>query len=192
MIPPANFASLYDFAAIETAVQNYFAGAGGFSAPPSNDPADLATWLPPAGNIVILTAYQIQVFQKWTPRVGTFLSGINPISRVGHGIVDGNGAIRNNLWTANLLLEIITKQDYTYHTQTRNTVMALGEMIAPMVSDPTQAIGANPFLSQFQISYCAPQNVDTNIVRGDGFFGSQLNYQLTFCLAPQAIAAVTS
>jgi len=188
---PASYASLYDFSLIEKAVQAYFLDTGLFSAPPDeNDPAR-ESWAPVAGKPAVFTAYDAAVFQKAIPRVACYLSSISPATATPRGVVDSLGAIRNNLWKANLALEIITAPNYTQHTALRSLVTALGEMLVPQLSDPTNDIGANKFSTTYFLAYCVAQNHTTQINAHEGFYGSQLNYQLTFGVPAGAITAVT-
>ena len=179
------YKSLYDFSEIEAAIQSFFVAQGIFVAPPTD--ASREAWIPGADNVAFLTAFQAALFQVARPRVACFLTGINPLQKM---IVDNNGAIRNAIWKGNLLLEVITDPDYTLHTDLRAMTQALGEMIAPQVSDPTQRIGANQYLQNHQINYVMAQNMDTAIHFQEGFYGSQLNYQITFSVPLGAFQAV--
>jgi len=184
MISLPNYASIYDFSKIEQAVQSYFISTGLYAAPDMTQPE---TWAPAASIVPAFTAFESEMFQKHRPRVAFFLNSITPLNK---WVADANGALRNNQWRGNLLVEVITAPDYTTHTALRCQVAALFEMIAPMVADPTQLIGANQYLTQHIISYCTAQNADTSIHVEQGFFGSQLNYQLTFGVPEAAILAV--
>ena len=190
MISPASYAGLYDFSLVEKAIQSYFVGTGLFTLPPDENDDTKENWIPDATKPAMLTAYDAAVFQKAIPRVACYLSGITPATSVPHGIVDGNGAIRNNMWRANLMLEIITEPNYTAHVALRSLVTALGEMIVPMLANPAQAIGANQYSTLYQLAYCVASNHSTMINAADGFYGSQLTYQLTFGIHEQSIAAV--
>ncbi len=188
---PASFASLYDFSLIEKAVQDYFLDTGLFSPPPDENDAARESWSPEAGKPAVFTAYDAAVFQKAIPRVACYLSSISPATATPRGVVDNMGAIRNNLWKANLALEIITPPNYTQHTALRALVTALGEMLVPQLSDPSIQIGANKFSTTYYLAYCVAQNHTTQINAHEGFYGSQLNYQLTFGVPAGAITAVT-
>ena len=186
----AAYKSLYDFSEIETAIQSFFVAAGGMVAPPDEDDDSRETWAPNEGEVAFFTAFQATVFQAAKPRVACFLTGINNATQPGHMVIDNNGALRNVLWTGNLKFEVITEENYTTHTDLRAKVQALAEMIAPQVANPAAQIGANQYLSLHQINYVTPQNIDTSINTGDGFYGSQLNYQITFSVPSGAVAAV--
>jgi hypothetical protein len=183
------YKSLYDFSAIETAIQTFFVKAGGMVAPPNEDAPNRETWTP-EGSVAFFTAFQAAIFQKARPRVGCFITGITNATAPGHFLIDNNGALRNNLWRGQLTLEVITAPRYALHTDLRATVQALAEMIAPQVSDPAALIGANQYLTLHHINYVLPQNLDTQISIEDGFYGSQLNYQITFSVPAGALAAV--
>lgn len=189
------YKDLYDFSLIERAVQSYFVSQSVFVQPPDEDDPNRETWIPDAGDVAFFTAFEEKIFQMPTPRVVCAFNNIVQAARQPHGITDNNGAIRNNLWSGNLRFSITTQPSYSYHTQLRAMMVALGEMIAPMVSDPTKLIGANQYLSNLQIAYVQPQSIDTSIVKGESggvaFYHSGLSYQLTFGIYEQAILAVT-
>jgi hypothetical protein len=138
-------------------------------------------------NVAFFTAFEAAIFQKSRPRVACFLSGINPVN---HFATDNNGALRNNLWRGTLTLEVITAPSYTAHTDLRAAVQCLAEMIAPQVPAGTASIGANQYLTSQHINHLQAQNLDTSINSGEGFFGSQLNYQITFSIPAGAFSAV--
>lgn len=185
------YASLYDFSQIETGIQRHFVAAGGMVAPPDENDDTRETWTPETGQVAFLTAYQAAIFQQARPRVGCFLSNIINATTPGHFVEDNNGALRNVLWRAQLTLGIVTQPNYTYHASLRAQVIALAEMIAPMVRDTTQAIGVNQYLTTYQINHVTPGGLDTTISIGDGYYGSTLTYQLTFSVPAPALAAVS-
>jgi hypothetical protein len=181
------YKALYDFSEIEAAIQSFFVAQGVFVAPPGETAQNRESWIPDAGSIAFLISFQAMVFQAARPRVACVLNGINPLQKM---IVDNNGAIRNAIWKGNLILEVITDPNYALHTDLRATVQALGEMIAPQVSDPTLKIGANQYLANHQINYIMAQNMDSSIHAEEGFYGSQLNFQITFSVPLGAFQAV--
>lgn len=184
------YKSLYDFSEIETALQSYFVASGGMVAPPAENDASREDWTAGDGNVAFFTAFQAAIFQKSRPRVACLLNGIQNATNPGHMIEDNNGALRNTLWRGQLTFDLITGPSYTAHVDLRAKVMALAEMIAPMVRDTTKLIGANQYLTNHLINYVAPQGLDTSIAIGQGYYGSQLTYQLTFSVPPPALAAV--
>lgn len=184
------YSNLYDFAAIESAVQDYFIADGGlFVEPPDETDANRETWAPADGEVPFMTAFQASLFQKFTPRVACFLTGINRVQPVRY-VADNNGAMRANQYQAGLTFETITAPSYADHTALRNRVMALVDMLVPPASDVAAAIGVNQYLTGFQLVQSAPQNLDTSIQTGDGFYGSQLSCQIIFSIPPEVIAAV--
>jgi len=183
------YSSLYDFTQLELAIQSFFV-AQGFVQPPGETDATRSTWTPGTGDVAFFTGFEASLFQKARPRVACFLNGINPATTPPRWVADNNGALRNNLFRGNLVLEIITAANYTYHTALRAQVMALAEMIAPPVADHTLRLGANQYLTAQQINYVTPQNLDSSVAQEQGFYGSQLNYQLTFSIPKPAILGV--
>ena len=193
MISPVNYAALYDFTAIEVAVQAYFVSTGLFAAPPGEDDPARKDWLPGTGAIACFTAREENIFQKHTPRVTILLNNLQPMAIPFKAVADGNGALRNHAWRGTLSIGLVTQPKYGIHLTTRNTVHALGEMIAPMVSDPTILLGANQFLSSGNhcIYKCENQNIDLSISEGEAAFGSVLNYQITFGVVAGKFEAIT-
>ena len=191
MIDPIQFKSLYDFSEVEKSVQAYFVSGNQFVVPPNEDDPTRETWGAPTGLVPFFTAYEALIFQKSTPRVACQLSGVNALPSIGHGIVDNNGAIRNNLWRGNLMFEVVTGESYKLQCDLRSSVIALAEMIAPMVSDPSVALGANKFSGLFQIAKCVSVGFDTHINMEDGFYVSQIPYQIIFGVPESAILGIT-
>lgn len=185
------YSHIYDFSLIEKALQSYFIAAGGMVAPPDEGDETREEWIPDAGKVAMFTAFEAAIFQKARPRVACFLNGISNHSTPPKAIADHNGALRNVLWRANLTLEIITAPSYTAHVALRSQVAALAEMIAPMVASPSTAIGVNQYLQYHRVNLVVPQGLDTSISLGEGFYGSQLNYQLTFSVPPSVVMTIT-
>lgn len=191
MISPEKFASLYAFDNLEKAVQSYFVSTGIFAQPPDEDDPARADWVPGTGAIACVTVREAAIFQKHTPRVTIMLNSLKPSSVPMKQIADGNGALRNYLWTGTLTLGVLTEANYGRHLELRQTVHALGEMIAPPVADQTLLLGANQFLTNQIIALCVNQQMDFTIEALDSFFGSRLDYQLTFGIPVEKILAVT-
>ena len=186
-----SYSHIYDFSLIEKALQSYFIAAAGMVAPPDEGDDTREEWVPDAGKVAVFTAFQAAIFQKARPRVACFLNNIGNAATPPKAIADHNGALRNVLWRGNLTLEIITEPDYAAHTALRSQVAALGEMIAPMVANPATAIGVNQYLQYHRVNLSVPQGMDTSISIGEGFYGSQFNYQLTFSVPPSVVTAIT-
>lgn len=191
MISPQNYAALYDFSTIERAVQSYFCSFDSFVKPPDNSEDTRESWQAGTGNVAFFTPYELALFQKNRPRVIAQLSAINALTQPGHGIEDGNGALRNNIWKATLRLEITTENKYELHNALRSMVYALGEMIAPYVRDSSIKLGVNQYSDTFQLQQCINQNADTGLSATEsGAIQSDILYTITFGLPEQAILAV--
>ncbi len=185
------YKSLYDFSAIEVAVQLYFVDTGAFVAPPDSTDRTRESWVAPAGKTPFFTAFQAAIFEKSRPRVACFLNSISAVgSKQGTPIADNNGALRNYIFSGQLTFEIITEPDYASHMDLRAQTFSLAEMIAPLVDDATKKIGANQYMTH-QIVAVSVHSFSTSIDIHQGFYGSQIHYNITFQIPPPAIKAIT-
>lgn len=191
-VPVQNFSQLYNFGLIERAVQDYFVGTGLFVKPPDEADPDREDWTPDTGVTPFFTAFEAALFQKHIPRVACFLRGIKPRrAHNGHGVLDANGILRNNLWAATFTLEVITPPSYATHNNLRSKVLATGEMICPMVLDPLTRIGANAYSNFHQIYGCVLQDQSTEVHIEKGFYGSQSGYDIIFGVPETVISSIT-
>lgn len=185
-----DFQNFYDFSLIEKAVQSVFVSVDGsvFVAPPDDSDPTREKWTAGAGNIAFYTAFQALTFTKCRPRVFTGLHNINrvPMSQA----VDANGNLREKAWTGVMRLGIITKPDYTVHTQLRAMVLAIIPQVmgAVTVTDFPNT-GANALLQYHQISQFDPVDISTTIVPEDGNYQSQIPVSIAFNIKPTAFPA---
>lgn len=183
------FAPLYDFSGIEKAVQAYFCGiAGGtFEKPRDDEDPQREKWAPDAGNVAFYTAFQALTFQKCRPRV--YISGFS-INELKQYVLDAAGILRNKAWTGRMNFGVVTKPDYTYHTQLRAAVTAILPELQPLpVPADGSAIGTsglNALLKIHEMGQFEMVAQDTIITPEDGNYRSMIPVALTFSVRATA------
>ncbi len=192
----ADFAPLLDFSQWETAVQNFFCddtqGGGLFVAPQDNATADAETWQPPKGVTAFFTGFQAQLFTKSRPRID-----LGPVSHTEvqqTRIVDVNGRLWRPAWQVPLEFFVITKNDYSFHTQFLAQVRAIIHMMNPAGVDPAtgrsdQSLiatsGLNPFLTTHELSKITDSGGQTfggKWQADEGYFLTPLKYNAIFAV----------
>jgi hypothetical protein len=187
-----DFAPLYDFSQLEIAAQKVFAaasnfggynGINGFIAPPDDTAANRETWTPPAGVIPVFTAYQVAVFTKTNPRISISLDGIVQYSTPAPVIIDANGQLRCRMWRAQLDFTIITPASYSQHVALRTLAQSVIATMVPQINDTlatAENTGLNQFLAVHEVATVIDAGNSTGINVAQGFYASQLKYNITF------------
>jgi hypothetical protein len=175
--------NIYDWALIEKAVQAFFIAVpqSPFVMPDpkwqegNDDHIDLD------GKIAFFTAFEEKKFQKVRPRVSIALININEFP--GMEVLDANGTLRADSWTARLNFTIATKTDYDYHRTVRAGVNAIIPMCQPNLNPGgtlIQTTGLNSILQFHEVGTLKIQNEDTKVQAQAGYYRSDISTNLTF------------
>jgi hypothetical protein len=157
-----NFPTLYQFSAIEFAIQN----------------------LAQVAQLVWLTSKERATqLQSARPRVDALLTHINPFGDPPHYVYTKvDGARRINGWLASLILTLVTDSDYDNHIIWRASVQNFMATIDTALGD-FQNLALLPYHT---IARCWDKNNTAEITPQKGYFESKLEYGITFGIYPDA------
>jgi hypothetical protein len=184
-----DFAKFNDFSLIEKAVQAFFCAVDGGSFVAPKDDTDLTRESFEAGpdNIAFYTAFQALTFTKCRPRVFIGLSSVTRLA--GAYAIDPNGNLREKSWRGSITFGMITKPDYSLHTQLRAQVLSIIQQVLPQISADNSlftSTGINDLLDHYQVSEFWARNISTNIIPEDGNYQSTIPVEIAFSVNPTA------
>lgn len=171
-MPAPDFATLYDFSVIETAVESL-----------ANTANPALSWL---------TGFDAAQFQKARPRIECYFEPGTAFGSPPHYVNTADGARRVNGWTGQLRTMIVTNtvsgateaeaaaNSYQLHMQYRAFVMNLLATLDYALADDSV------LLPYHQIARCWEAGNSPKIAPQDGVYTSQLNHNLIYSIRPSA------
>jgi hypothetical protein len=182
-----DFTKFNDFSLIEKAVQAFFCAiqGGSFVAPRGNTDIARESFVAGLDNIAFYTAFQSLTFTKCRPRIFIGLHSITHLT--GAYAIDVNGNLREKSWRGNMTFGMITKPDYTLHTQLRAQVLSIIQQVLPQIAADNSlftSTGINALLACHQVSEFWARDISTNIVPEDGNYQSTIPVEIAFSVNP--------